>query len=237
MNKVAKNLSTLTLFGIAMGFLEAAVVVYLRKIYYPQGFLFPLNPNISSLLLNIEWLREISTIIMLACIGIIIGRNFSTRFCYFLYSFAVWDIFYYIWLKVVLNWPSSLLTWDILFLIPLPWVSPVLAPIIVSLTMIVLAVTVIWIDYKKHNVKGLFHEWFLCIIGVFAIFITFIWDYANLIIRNKFYMNLLNLGINSGFQKIVSQYVPTNYNWWLFLSGEVLILFSFGLFCKRMKDA
>jgi hypothetical protein len=100
-----------------MGFLEAIVVVYLRQLYFPEGFDFPLNP-IPPKILAIEWLREITTLVMLVSIGIIAGKNFLQRFSYFLYCFAVWDIFYYVALKLLLNWPPSLLTWDLLFLFP-----------------------------------------------------------------------------------------------------------------------
>ena len=33
-------------------------------------------------------------------------------------------------------WPSSLLDWDILFLLPLPWWGPVLAPILIAVLLI-----------------------------------------------------------------------------------------------------
>src|SRR5579859_4688314 len=132
----------LTLFSIAMGFLETAVVVYLRKIYYPHGFQFPLTPVDPDIGL-VEFLREAATIIMLVGIGIIAGKNTSQKFAIFLYCFAVWDIFYYVFLKLLLGWPESLFTWDILFLIPVPWVGPVLAPSIVALTMIAFALVTI----------------------------------------------------------------------------------------------
>ncbi|NLI56587.1 hypothetical protein GX420_06385, partial [bacterium] len=97
--KTYKTFIVLTIFGIAMGFLEAIVVVYLREIYYPQGFEFPLN-TFSSEMLSIEWIREISTIIMLITIGIITGKNFLQKLSFFLYTFAIWDIFYYVALKL-----------------------------------------------------------------------------------------------------------------------------------------
>ena len=109
---------SLTFFGIAMGFVEAAVVVYLREIIYPEGFCFPLK-EIPSNLLFVETAREVATIIMLIAIALLAGRTLDEKISYFLYSFGIWDIFYYIWLKVTLNWPPSLLTKDILFLIPL----------------------------------------------------------------------------------------------------------------------
>ena len=117
-NSIRIKIFFLVLFGIAMGFFEAAVVVYLRQLYYPGGFSFPLK--IMALgELSIEYLREFSTLIMLFSLAIVAGRNFYERFSYFLLCFGIWDIFYYVWLKVLLDWPQSLLTWDILFLIPI----------------------------------------------------------------------------------------------------------------------
>lgn len=101
-----RKISLLTIFGIAFGYLEAAVVVYLIKIYYPQGFSFsrkliPVN------FLIVEVLREFSTLLILLAVAVLAGSSFPEKVSYFLYSFGVWDIFYYIWLKVILNWPAS----------------------------------------------------------------------------------------------------------------------------------
>src|SRR5215204_495359 len=137
MNPLTKKLIWVTIFSIAMGFMETAIVVYLRKIYYPGGFQFPLVPMEADLVL-VEILREAATIIMLVGIGILIGKNTSQKFAYFIYCFAIWDLCYYIFLKLLLDWPESLLTPDILFLIPVPWVGPVIGPCIISMTMIVL---------------------------------------------------------------------------------------------------
>src|SRR3989339_548079 len=131
-----------TIFSIAMGLFEAIVVVYLRQLYYPQGFDFPLAAFPASRL-SVEWLREACTIVMLAALGLMTGRNASGRFAFFILSFGIWDIVYYLGLKWLLNWPASLFTWDILFLIPVAWTGPVLAPVICSFTMILLAVGII----------------------------------------------------------------------------------------------
>ena len=140
--KLHQQLFTITAFAIAMGFLESAVVVYLREILYPEGFAFPLSPIPVSLALT-ELLREVATLIMLVGIGIIAAKRFSTGFAWFIYSFAIWDIFYYLFLKLLLDWPESLFTWDVLFLIPTTWTGPVLSPILVSLTMILLALVIL----------------------------------------------------------------------------------------------
>src|SRR5215471_13766120 len=116
-----------TAYAVAMAYLESAIVVYLRRLYYPHGFDFPLVIiDIPTLLLELG--REAATIVMLATVGIAAGRTKVGKGAYFLLLFGVWDICYYIWLKAFVEWPSSLLTWDVLFLIPVPWVGPVLAP-------------------------------------------------------------------------------------------------------------
>ena len=122
------------LFAVAMGFLESAVVIYLRTIYYPEGFAFPIKLSGQTIALT-EVLREAATLVMLFTVSLIADKKGINRFAYFLLAFAVWDIFYYIFLKLLIHWPASFFTWDILFLIPFIWVGPVLAPIINSITM------------------------------------------------------------------------------------------------------
>lgn len=123
------------LFGIAMGFLEASVVVYLRLLYYPQGFGFPLI-RLPLWVGVVELAREAATLIMLWSVAMLTGRTGWERFAWFSILFGIWDIVYYIVLWIALKWPASLLTWDILFLIPLIWVGPVLAPVLISLALI-----------------------------------------------------------------------------------------------------
>ncbi len=224
----------LTIFGISMGFLEAAVVVYLRQLYYPEGFAFPLKQLTPEVLLT-EYLREISTIVMLFSIGFITGRNFYERLSYFLLSFGIWDIFYYVWLKVLLNWPSSLLTWDILFLIPVVWIGPVLAPLICAFTMIVIAGGILLLQNKGYDVKIKIYEWVTLIIGAILIFITFIWDYSKIIIKGSYISKLFSLLEDKDFQNIFSNYVPETYNWTLFIIGEFFILFFLVLFYNRIR--
>jgi len=125
-----------------MGYFEAAVVVYLRAIYYPEGFAFPLKA-FADYRIVVEVFREIASIGMLVSVAAIAGRRFWERFAWFMLSFAVWDIFYYVFLKITLDWPASLFTWDILFLIPLPWIGPVIAPVSISILMIIASVFIL----------------------------------------------------------------------------------------------
>ncbi len=222
----------LAVFAVAMGFLEAIVVVYLRQIYYPEGFDFPLS-LMSPEIITAEWIREFATLVMLGAVGIIAGKNNLQKFLYFLYSFAVWDIFYYVALKLLLGWPASLLTWDILFLIPVTWIGPVLAPVICSLTMILMAVTMIPLQEKGYTVIIKMYEWGLIYLGAFIIFCTFIWDFTGMIIRIGLLSDPGNTAAREDFLQLMTNFIPSHYNWALFVLGEVLILFSSGLILKR----
>ncbi len=124
------------LFSAALGYVETMVVVYLRALYYPGGFTFPLARIPGSVIL-LEFCRESATIVILAAISALVARRRWERFGYFLIFFGLWDLFYYVWLKVALDWPASLLDWDVLFLIPLPWIGPVIAPSLIALEMVV----------------------------------------------------------------------------------------------------
>ena len=77
-----------TLFAIAMGLLESAVVIYMRELLYPGGFSFPLSP-IPERLAVTELLRELATLVMLVGVGVVAGRNFPERFAWFIFSFGV----------------------------------------------------------------------------------------------------------------------------------------------------
>lgn len=121
-------------FAVAMAYLESAVVVYLqRALSLTPADLFPLRgPNVVGDLGAIEVGREFSTLVMLTGIGWLAGRSSLERLAWGAVAFGVWDIVYYFWLWVFIGWPGSPGTWDVLFLIPVPWIGPVWAPIIVS---------------------------------------------------------------------------------------------------------
>jgi hypothetical protein len=122
-------------YAAAMGILEAAVVVYLRRLYYPGGFAFPLVP-MDPAILRLEVIREAMTIAMLAGVAGLAAERAWPRLMAFIVAFGVWDIVYYAGLKLFLGWPASWLAPDILFLIPKVWVGPVLAPVLISILWI-----------------------------------------------------------------------------------------------------
>lgn len=146
-----------TAFGMAFGVIEASVVVYLRRILYPGGFTFPLADfsltDMGRSILLVEVAREAATLILLASAAWLAGFNLRRRLAWFLFFFGVWDIVFYAWLRICLGWPGTLLDWDLLFLIPAPWAGPVLAPILVSLGIIGLAVYILARDHKGRPVS------------------------------------------------------------------------------------
>ncbi len=142
------RITAAAVFAIAFAFVESAVVIYLRAIYYPGGFAFPLR-MMSTHHLVVEIARELSTMVMLVSVGILAGRCRWQKLGYFLVTFGIWDIFYYVWLKVLLDWPSALFDLDILFLIPTPWIGPVIAPLIISFFMV--ATGIVMIKKVEHN--------------------------------------------------------------------------------------
>jgi hypothetical protein len=127
-------------FAIAMAWVEAASVLYIRalvdRIEPYQAEPLPLNDTQYGALGNVELVREAATLVMIATLGAIAGRTWRRRAGYAALAFGVWDIFYYVFLRLISGWPRTLLDWDILFLLPLPWWGPVLAPVSIALVMI-----------------------------------------------------------------------------------------------------
>lgn len=137
-----KKLFFLLLFSISMAYVEAMVVVYLRRLVpleiWEKAASYAALTNLirDAGIMWSEQTREFATIVMLIGLAYLFGSNLREKFAGFLISFGVWDIFYYLFLYVWLRWPPNLLAWDVLFLIPVPWVAPVLVPVLVSLGMI-----------------------------------------------------------------------------------------------------
>lgn len=215
------------IFSIAMGFLEAVVVIYLRKIYYPHGFEFPLA-MLPPKMYVIELSREFATLMMLVTLAILAGRNKLEQFAYFLFAFAIWDIVYYVGLKLMLNWPPSLMTWDILFLIPLPWVGPVLAPLICSLSMIVLAFGLTFGEEHVPAFRLRRVEWGLLITGAFVVIIAFILDYAAFLLKIS-----ASSASKTAVHAALMRFSPTTFHWGLFLTGEMLIVAAIVMIWRR----
>lgn len=164
-----------SLFAVAFAFVESSVVVYLRALYYPEGFSFPLKV-ISNEHLTVELLRETATVIMLAAIGVIAGDKGWQSFGYSCIAFGVWDIFYYVWLKVILNWPSSITDWDILFLIPLPWIGPVISAALIAVLMTVCGIDIVVRTSLNKHFHPTLLTWSLAITATAAILSSVMYD-------------------------------------------------------------
>ena len=153
------------LFAIAFSFVEASVVIYLRAItgFLTGGGLSEVTNLSSSFyhearivadfppsLLKVEVLREAATIVMLGSVAFLTVRGIKERWAIFLWAFAIWDLFFYLSLRLTVGWPSSLKTPDVLFLIPIPWISQVWFPLTVS-TLTLLAIMAVRTSPKKKR--------------------------------------------------------------------------------------
>lgn len=209
-----KRFIIVVIFSIAFGYIEAAVVVYLRAIFHSDGFTFPLEFAIdpaSKRILLTEIGREAATLVLILTGAWLFGKNRQQRFAYFLTIFAVWDIFYYIWLEVLINWPASISDWDILFLIPVVWASPVWAPVLISIIMLAFAVIILYRDNLGRPLKVTAMDWLLFIA-------------ASLIV-------VVSLCI--GGSHITQQNFNSYFYWPLFSAGNILAVVVFLKSCYK----
>jgi hypothetical protein len=123
-------------FGVAFGYLEAAVVVYLRSAIETGSVVAAHDPETFGTFEATEIAREMATLVMIAAVGWLAGRSRLERLAWAAVVFGAWDIVYYVGLRLIIGWPTSLETWDVLFLVPAPWVGPVWAPVVVSLALV-----------------------------------------------------------------------------------------------------
>ena len=196
------------LLFIALAYIESAVVVYLRALYYPQGFGFPLEEMSLAIYLT-EAGREAATIVVLVAVACLVEKTHTGRFFLFLYGFGVWDIFYYVWLKVLVNWPATLLDWDVLFLIPLPWVAPVLSPVLIALLFVAVAVSANHPATRGQSRPFGLVDRLLLIAAAIVIAASFLWK----------------------TKSVMEHEIPRDFPWWLWAIGVALGL---GVFIARL---
>lgn len=213
----------LLLFGISFGYVEAAVVVYLRTIYDPireqisptrsPGDLFPLirleqlqaaGPHHMHRL-RTELGRELATLMLLGGAAVLAARNFREWMAAFVVSFGIWDICFYLFLRLLIDWPTSLLTWDILFLLPLPWVGPVISPTLIAAVMIITGSLVLWRERHDRPVDFTHRHWAALVAGGIVLVVSFCWDYRN----------------------IMAGGYPQPFNWPLYGAGLLLAIAAF----------
>ena len=203
------TLAWVAVFSLAFAFVEASVVIYLRALYYPEGFTFPLKVMEAGYL-RVEIAREAATMIMLACIGIIAGRKPWERFGYFLVAFGIWDVAFYAWLLVAAGWPASLFDWDILFLIPLPWIGPVVAPLAISLVMVTCGALVVLRSAGDKRFHPGALSWALGAAGTACLLYSFMSD--------------TDAGVRGA--------LPSPYHYWLLAAGLVAYVAGFIIACR-----
>lgn len=183
-------------------------------------------------LASIEMIREAASLLMLLSVSILTGRSAITKFAFFIYSFAVWDIFFYVFLKILTGWPESLMTTDILFLLPVIWVGPVLAPLIISLVMILLALLIFYFSSVHKHVELKIYEILILTAGALLTIISFTADYTRLILSNYSFVNIWKQQANN-FIKLSVNYFPGNFYWTVFVFGIIFMLTGIGLFAQR----
>jgi hypothetical protein len=200
------------IFSVAFAFVEASVVIYLRAHYYPEGFAFPLK-MIPAGYLRVEIAREAATIIMLGTLGVIAGWRPWEKFGFFLFAFGIWDIAFYAWLLGTVGWPGSLFDWDILFLIPLPWIGPVIAPLAISLLMTVCGGMVVLRSAGERRFHPGALSWALGVVGTSLILYSFMVD--------------TDAGMRGAF--------PTPYHYGLLVAGLIAFIAGFVIACRPAR--
>ncbi len=190
------------IFATAMAWMESATVVYLRtlvgRIDPYQATPLPVSVGLS----QTELIREAATLIMLLTVGLLAGRTWRSRSAYALIAFGVWDIFYYVFLAVIAQWPKSIMDWDVLFLIPLPWWGPVVAPLLIALLMIVGGTLVSQFDRPDRRIWPGRWTWLSNLIGVILALVVFMIEA----------IQAANQGADA-----VRRILPTYFNWPVFI--------------------
>lgn len=195
-------------FAVAMAWVEAASVYYLR-VMVDRLDPYQANPlPIDGILGQVELVREAATLVMLLTIGVLAGRTRLTRLGYAVIAFGVWDIAYYVFLKLICDWPKSLFDWDVLFLLPLPWWGPVLAPVCIALLMIVWGTLVTQRAVSNPADSVTWTLWRLNALGVALALYVFMADSIH--------------AVRQGLD-VTSAALPTTFNWSVFVAALTLM--------------
>lgn len=194
-------------FAAGMAWVEAACVYYLRVLV---DRIQPYQPDplpIRGALGEVELVREAATLVMLATTGMLAGRTWRARVGYAAIAFGVWDILYYAFLRVMTGWPVSVLDWDILFLLPLPWWGPVIAPVSIAVLMIVWGTLVTQWHDRIPVTRVTWASWGVSGAGILLALWVFMADAIRAL---------------PGGEDAVRQVLPTAFNWPAF--GAALLL-------------
>lgn len=216
----SRTLILLTIYAIAMALLESAVVVYMRRLYYPDDPLsiFPMR-FLDAYDSVVELSREAATVVMLLTVALLAERSSRTRsFAAFVFMFGVWDLFYYAWLKVLIGWPRTWLEWDVLFLIPVVWLGPWICPALISLLFIVWGY---WTLRSSEKIEFSISSFSLFTLGAASGLITFFQPALGVLAK--------------GEVADLSQYMPGGFWWWLFVPSLVLMGCGLGMTLRTSR--
>lgn len=125
---------SLVLLSLSFGVVEAGLVTLYRALLDPAGTAFPLL-SLPERVLPVEQARELATLVLLGSAARLFSPRPTTAFAAFLVLFGLWDLVYYAALHLFMGWPRHLGDWDLLFLVPVPWMAPVWAPMLLALVM------------------------------------------------------------------------------------------------------
>ena len=200
--------AVIVIFSIAMAWMESATVVYLRTLVNRVEPYQPAPLPIVNSFGATEIVREAATLIMLLTVGWLAGTSWKSKLGFFMAAFGVWDIFYYLFLKIIVGWPHSFFDWDILFLIPLPWWGPVLSPILISLVLIILGSLLAQSEINNATFRFGKLGWSFHLCGIFIALYVFMAHSIEVIGKG-----------NRGVEEL-----PTQFNWPLFILALFLML-------------
>jgi hypothetical protein len=208
-----RTLLWLTVYAIAMAQVEAALVIHLRTIYYGDDPLtiIPLT-FLTERDLLVELTREVATVLMILSVALLQSRRGVQIFGVFIYVFGLWDIGYYAWLKIMLGWPTQWLEWDILFLIPWPWLGPWIAPVLVSALFVAAGARLL--SSPAHGFTRLALATFVA--GAAFVLAAF-----------------LAPGLPLLAQSDAPEFVPGDFLWSIFVTGYALMAMGMGIACRR----
>jgi hypothetical protein len=196
------------LFAVAMAWVEAASVYYIRVVV-DRVVPYQANPlPVGGVLGSVELVREAATLVMLLTIGVLAARSWQQRLGYTAIAFGVWDIFYYVFLRAISGWPTSLLDWDVLFLLPVPWWGPVLAPVSIALLLIVWGTFATQSADRAPAASFTRIPWTLNGLGIVLALYVFMADAIHSLPRGL---------------EATSRVLPTAFNWPLFSVALVLM--------------
>jgi len=209
------------LYAAAMAYVEAAVVLYLRTMVDRLDPYQSPPVTLPDHLVRAEMVREVATLIMLFAVGWLAGRTWRSRLGYTLVAFGVWDILYYVYLVPLSGWPRSLLDWDILFLLPLPWWGPVLAPVSIAVLMVLGGTLVSRFDRPERALWPGRWAWGASLVGVTLALYVFMAD---------------AIGAAGGGAEAVAQVLPTQFNWPVFVVAWLLLAVPIVDLCRQQWD-